>query len=318
MKLLMENWRRFINEDSSIEELDTRVQQFVDLAQDPKAAATDYIPLLQKIAAHPEFQTIAAAGQTDAAGPPDEQFTVTPGQLPASELHATQAEIGLDQSLLDQLATPEWAIKKGRNPTKNALGFVGEPIEMLCKDARCAILTFGPINGKYRILDGHHRWSQIMMMNPAAQVAVDNIEPKGPLNSVENALKLMQLAIALKADNIKLLDFEGDNMMRATAEGIKQYVRDHITEGSLKLLGQFLKTPDLTVEQAAEYISGNLAGLQNNKGFNHLTRGGVMPQAADSGTSQAAVNQALASGEVNFDAPSPEDVDRKAGNKEKI
>ena len=312
MNLIMENWRKFVNEDRSIEELNTRVQQFVDLAQDPKAAATDYIPLLQKIAKHPEFQAIVAAGQTDAAGPPDEQFTVTPGQLPASELHATQAEIGLDQSLLDQLATPDWAIKKGQNPTKNALGFAGEPIEMLCKDARCAILTFGPINGKYRILDGHHRWSQVMMMNPNAQVAVDNIEPKGPLNSVENALKLMQLAIALKADNIELLDFEGDNMMRSTEEGINKYVRANISKGTLELLGQFLGDPELTVEGAAKYIAGNLARLQANKGFNHLTRGGVMPQAADSGTSQAAVNQALSSGEVNFDAPDPTDVDWKA------
>ena len=115
---------------------------------------------------------------------------VKPGSATASKLRATQKEIGFDNSLNDQVTNPSW------KPVDAALGLKGTPIEMPCQDNRCAILTFA---GKY-ILDGHHRWSQIMMMNPDAQVAIDDLQPTGILKNPEDALKVMQLAIALKAD----------------------------------------------------------------------------------------------------------------------
>ena len=313
MKLLMENWRKFINEGTStehepIEELSNAATAFVKISQDPKADARTYIPLLKKIAADPEFKAIASAGQTDAAGPADEVFVVTPGSAKVSSLHATQKEIGMSNSLEDQMKQPDWA---GHPPAMNALGLKGSPIEMMCKDSRCAILTFGPVNGVYRILDGHHRWSQVMMMNPTAEVAIDNLEPQGVLSTTENALKLMQLAIALKAGQVVTLAFEGDNLMDASAEEVYQFVINNISDETLKLLVEAEKIPQPDKEAAAKYIAGNLAALKARKGFSHLTRAGVMPQAKDSGTSQDAVNQAIKTGAVNFAAPVPADAAKK-------
>jgi len=310
MKLLMENWRKFVNEEVEIlDELGNAARAFVKLSQDPKADARVYIPLLKKIAADPEFRAIAAAGKTDAKGPEDESFKVSPGSMPAKDLHATQKEIGISNSLNDQMVQPSWAPNP---PAMNALGLKGSPIEMLCKDTRCAILTFGPVNGKYRILDGHHRWSQVMMMNPDGVVAVDNLEPKGILATPENALKLMQLAIALKAGKVVTIPFEGKNLMSADAEQIYQFVLKNISDETLKLLVVAKKIPKPDKKLAAKYISDNLGALQANKGFSHLTRAGVMPQAADSGTSQGAVNQAINTGAVNFAEPSPKDVKKAA------
>jgi hypothetical protein len=310
MKLLMEKWRKFVNESEAapVSELSNAARAFVQVSQDPKAAATTYIPLLKKIAADPEFKAIASAGKTDGA-PDDEVFTVTPGSAKASDLYATQKEIGMSNSLKDQMQTPDWAPNP---PAENALGLKGSPIEMLCKDSRCAILTFGPIDGGYRILDGHHRWSQVMMMNPSGVVAIDNLEAKGVLSTTENALKLMQLAIALKAGKVVTIPFEGNNLMNVSAEEVYQFVMKNASDETLQLLVQAKKIPSPDKEAAAKYVAGNLAALQARKGYSHLTRKGVMPQAADSGTSQGAVNQAISTGAVNFTAPNPQDVKKAA------
>jgi len=92
---------------------------------------------------------------------------------------------------------------------------------MPCQDNRCAILTFA---GEY-ILDGHHRWSQIMMMNPDAQVAIDDLQPTGVLKNPEDALKVMQLAIALKADKVVTEPFDGDDLMDSTPEELHSLLR---------------------------------------------------------------------------------------------
>ena len=274
------------------------------------AAATDqpltkWVPLLKKIAAHPEFQAIAAAGKTDAGGPKDEAFVVKPETATASKLQAMQKEIGFNKSLKDQVTNPKW------KPVDAALGLKGTPIEMPCQDTRCAILTFA---GKY-ILDGHHRWSQIMMMNPDAQVAIDDLQPTGVLKNPEDALKVMQLAIALKADKVVTEPFDGADLMASTPEEVAQFVMKNIKDEVLQLMVQAEKIPKPDKELAAKYIAANLPAIQKLKG--KFVRGEVMPQAGKSGTSQDAVNQALATGAVNFIKPRPEDVKKKLGEAKK-
>ena len=272
--------------------------------------APQYVKILKSVAKMPEFQQIARAGKTDAAGPGDEVFNVKPGTLKAKDLHATQAEIGMGQSLSDQMSNPEWAAEQGKNPAASALGLKGEPIEMLCMDPRCAIFTFGPDEqGKYRIIDGHHRWSQVMMMNPEGTVAVDNLEPNQPmLSSAEDMLKLVQLAIAVKAGNVVTKPFKGENLMQVGRGAVEQAVLNGISDVTLDLMVKAGKIPEPNKELAAKYIGDNLEQIHANKGFDEFTRLGAMPQPADSGTSQGGVAQALASGEINFDDPQPSDV----------
>lgn len=286
-----------------------------------------YVDMLKKIASHPTFQKIAQAGRTDAKGPEDEMFKVAPDTLKAKELHSTQAEIGFGNSIDDLLNIPGWSYKNAKksgepakNPAENALGLAAKkqqdpntgavpPIEMLCPDVRCAIFTFGPVDGKYRILDGHHRWSQVMMMNPDATVSVDNLEPKAPLDSIDNALKLIQLAVAINAKKVITKPFVGKNLMMTEKTEVYNYVVQNVSDTTLQLMVDAGKIAEPKAELAAEFMSNNLAAIQANKGRAEFTRGGVMPQPADAGTSQKAVADILNTGVVNFDNPRPEDAE---------
>jgi len=303
---------------------------------DEDLRAPQYVKILKAVAGKPEFQKIARAGKTDTKGPTDEVFVVNPGVTQAKNLKATQAEIGLGNSLDDQMSNPKWAAERGVNPAANALGLVAKgkqdpetgavpPIEMLCTEPRCAIFTFGPFeDGTYRIIDGHHRWSQVMMMNPDAEVAIDNLELNQPiLSDANDMLKLVQLAVAVKAGKVVTKPFKGENLMGVDRGVVEQAVMDGISGTTLGLMVSAKKIPgDQEIDpetkrpifteedkmNAAKFIGDNLDAIKANAGYDEFTRLNVMPQPSDSGTSQSAVIDALASGEINFDAPQPSDV----------
>jgi hypothetical protein len=315
-QMLVENFRKFVKEDAAAAE------KFVQAAD---ASLPQYVTLLKQIAADPDFQTIASAGKTDQAGESDEVVTVDRDSAAAQNLIPTQAEIGFSNSLADQM-------KNAYGATEAALGLKGTPIIMPSPDTPPpAILVW---NGKY-ILDGHHRWSQVMMTNPTGKLAVDNMT--GPvLDSAEDALKMTQLAIAIKAKNVVTKDFEGANLMDVSADQVYSFVYNNITDevinllwktGKLKEKGgeavqgsfdagleeaakRYGKRKAAAARMAAQYYVANLGTIQKRKG--KFSRAAGMPQAGASKTSQDAVNQALATGAVNYKDPSPEDVKKVA------
>ena len=318
-KMIFENWRKFVNEDAAAA---------AAFAKSADASLPDYVALLKKIAADPDFQALARAGKTDQAGAADEVVNVKRGATAAQNLIPTQAEIGFSNSLADQM-------KNAYGSTESALGMKGTPIIMPSADKiPPAILIW---NGKY-ILDGHHRWSQVMMTNPTGEVAVDNMT--GPaLDSEEDALKMTQLAIAINAKRVVTKDFSGANLMNVSAEEVYKFVYNNITDEVINLLRQAGKLheeggeeesdlrdqPQAEISEAAkrygrrkaknarmaaQYYAGNLGVIQKRKG--KFSRVAGMPQAGKSGTSQDAVNQALATGAVNYEDPTPQDVKKAA------
>jgi len=290
MKLLMEGWRKFLSEEKELQELDKGA---VYRLNDPNTPLATYVAVLKKYAADPNFDALAAAGQTD-GNPNDEQATVEPAVVKAASLKATQAEIGFGNSLADQ-------VQNKYDATKTALGLNGTPIVMSSKSGPVPILVY---NGKY-VLDGHHRWSQIMMVNPAGEVKIDNLT--GPaIDNEEEALKTMQFAIAAMADKVVTKPFEGENLMAANEQQVANFVLENITDEVLQLLVQAEKIPKPDKQLAAKYIAGNLSVIKGAAG--KFSREKSMPQAGDSGVSQDAVNQALGTGKINFDAPKPSDV----------
>lgn len=78
--------------------------------------------------------------------------------IPVKDLRPTQSEIGLQNSL-------DWAIKQ-----KNAKQYFGNEPKMI----GAPILTYN----KHFVLDGHHRWSQLYMLNKEAKIYAYNLEPK--------------------------------------------------------------------------------------------------------------------------------------------
>ena len=286
-KKLFENFRNFVKEGPAD-----------DFEKAADAGLYDYTDLLKKIAKDPDFQKIARAGQTD-GDETDEVVKVERTSTDVSKLFATQAEIGASNSLDDQMNNG--AAYNG-NSTAIALGLKGEPIIMPSQDdPPPAILVW---NGKY-ILDGHHRWSQIMMTNPTGKVAIDNVT--GPaLDSAEDALKITQLAIAIVAKNVVTKPFEGANLMTMGTDEVQNYVLKTITDEVLALLVEAKKIAEPSKELAAQYYGQNHEIIKKRRGKFEREKG--MPQAGKSGASQDAVNKALSTGAVNFKNPQKSDV----------
>ena len=285
-----------------------------------------YVELLKKIQNDPEFRAIANAGLTD-GNPSDEALTTKEADVRAADLRPTQAEIGLDQSLSDQMLD-KW---------DNTAAALSEPIALNAPGGKTPLLVF---NGKY-ILDGHHRWSQVMMTNPTGLVKIYSIAGNA-LKTEEDALKIMNLAIAATATQpLVTNDFEGENLYRVGPETIFKYVVDNMSEKVIKLFLQAGKMPEQPGEKWKKYYKKYRAERQkplspeyekyleplaayytNNfnafKAFGPGTHARIagMPQAGDAGLKQADVNNYLKQGKVNYVDPKPTDFKRD-GDEEK-
>jgi hypothetical protein len=81
-------------------------------------------------------------------------------------------------------------------------------------------------NGHY-IIDGHHRWSQVYVINPKAKmVCTDFYQLKSPLMG----LKATQLGISADLGYLPIQKVEDTNMLTASEETIKKYIREVITD----------------------------------------------------------------------------------------
>ena len=291
MKLILENFKKF---EQKVLLEQSAMEKVADFLANPQIPLAQYVAVLKKYASDPEFRKLAAAGQSD-GDPSDEEVSVQRTSTQAGNLIATQAEIGFDNSLADQM-------KNKYNSTKTALGLEGTPIIMPSADKPPpAILVW---NGKY-ILDGHHRWSQVAMTNPTGVVAIDNVT--GPaLDTEEEALKAMQLAIAAAAGKVVTKPFEGENLMNVSPKKVADYVLQNITDEVLNLLVQADKIESPDKQLAAKYYAGNLNAIKKKKG--KFSREKSMPQAGKSGVPQDTVNKVLGTGKINFDSPKASDV----------
>tara|TARA_R110002110_G_scaffold22169_1_gene86644 strand:+ start:342 stop:1325 length:984 start_codon:yes stop_codon:yes gene_type:complete len=314
---LHENFRNFVQEapDPSREE-DSYKPKKDDLPFIKKFLAIKDLPLpqyvagLKKISRNPGFRVAALAGQKDSGGAGDEAVTIPKGGTgvtTANQLRPTQADIGFFNSLADQVINKY-------NSTQKVLN--DEPV-MLGGGGGSPILTY---NGKW-ILDGHHRWSQIMMTNPNAKVAIADLSGGG-LDNAEEALKATQLAIAAYTGDLKTKPLGGPDLMKTSPEKVKQFVMKNITDDVLKLLAAKGVGDGTNREVAADYFVKNLKIIQPLKG--PFGREQSMPQADYTGGkgTQAKINQALSKGIVNFDEPSLDDIKevvaRTKGKKVKI
>ena len=93
MKLLMENWRKFLNE----RELSNAAKTFV---AGKDKGLEEFVTMLKQIASDPDFRRLAFAGKKDAGGAADERLKITDGTpVPAKDLTPTQMDIDMEKSL---------------------------------------------------------------------------------------------------------------------------------------------------------------------------------------------------------------------------
>jgi hypothetical protein len=206
MKLLMESWRKFTNEQDDNTEQAPAAPLFPGVGN-----YEQYIDWLGSNVQDPKTQAFLKAGEEQYDGNSgDDVFQIKKVAIPVVKLKPTQNEIGVEGSL-------KWPIKK---IPKQFVQYAGaeEPITPPSKEGTEPIVTF---NGSW-VIDGHHRWSTLYACNANAKIVCYNITNPN-LKPVE-MLKAVQAAIAKEAGKVPREPASGVNLLKSDEATIKGWI----------------------------------------------------------------------------------------------
>jgi hypothetical protein len=130
-------------------------------------------------------------------------------------------------------------------------------------------------DGKY-IVDGHHRWSQVYVLNPYCSItAVDLSDIKGPFD----ALKATQLGIAADLGRVPTAVVQGVNMLTASHQQVKEFILSTITEPVFNVFTEF---GFKNIEQIVNHIWDNIIKMrEHNSPVFGAPKRDIMPQTDD-------------------------------------
>lgn len=216
--LSLQHFVNYIYEDAQTSTSnEERRQQLEKWLKDKKYP--DYVNTLDKMLKDPKARVLLQDGFGGDLG--DIKFVFQPRLIKASTLVPTQSEIDVDKSLTHALTT----VENIKNDFKEDIVVADTPI-----------VTF---RGNY-VIDGHHRWSEIVMVNPAGRMlCLDydaDISPVQMLKAVQGAIA----AVLSKKDGATMPrgNTKSQNIYDSslTVDKIKKYVEDTITDDVVKEL----------------------------------------------------------------------------------
>lgn len=259
------------------------------LAQVFKADTIDgFTKQLQQVIKDPKVLAALRAGDGDGEES-DDKLQIDAKQLPVKKLKPTQNVIGFQNSI-EPLFTAKYPSSLGTilNPD-GGVADVGNPVVTL--------------NGEW-IIDGHHRWSQVLAGNPDAQV--NALDMNAPNMSPKQALKIAHAAVTAhtgtvpssKADNAaNVLD------QNVTPEYIAKYVKQlgGINPKAKELFAKMGYTSD---EAIYKYVADNLDMVKDlgQEGRSSGPDRVDMPQTDSQGKSKDRLDS-LEKGTVNISPP---------------
>lgn len=169
----------------------------------------------------------------------------------------TQNEIDLNKSLLYPLTDP-FVIHQCFSNSPVALG--------------CAKVVTS-CDGKY-IIDGHHRWSQVFVINPDCKYqCLDLTELCSPFD----ALKAAEIGIAGDLKDVPIAEVKGINLLTIDEATLSTFIKEKMTADVIRAFAYYGK--GTTVEGITSYIYGNIKLMQtNNKPIPNAPSRNVMPQ----------------------------------------
>ena len=176
-----------------------------------------------------------------------------PTAIPVAQLLPTQSEIGLDNSLSFPLS-------------QDCTSYFKDVVQIVAP-----IVTYR----KIFVIDGHHRWSQLYMINPDAKISAINFNYKD--KSPWRALRNFQGAVAVAKKDVPKSYNRVNNVYDMSEEQIEKYVDDNISDACWKSLVKAGVCDDR--DSAIDYIVGNVMDLkQGNYPFEGAPDREFMPQ----------------------------------------
>ena len=241
-----------------------RLEQLEKWLKDKKYP--DYVKTLNKMLKDPKARVLLQDGFGADLG--DIKFNFQPRLIRAGSLVPTQAEIDVEKSLKHALTKKE----NIRNDFSNKIIVNETPI-----------VTF---RGNY-VIDGHHRWSEIAMLNPDGKMLCfdydADISPVQMLKAVQGAIA----AVFAKENDGKLpqSDVKSQNIYdnKWTVEKIKKYIDETITDDVVKELCKHLEKCN-DKDDVVKVLTDNVVSLKvDNPPVSHAPHRGDMPQPDKAG-----------------------------------
>lgn len=192
--------------------------------------------------------------------------------IPAKDLHPTQNEIDVKKSLGYQCS--------GQNPTQIKQILENGPVTI-----KAPVVVYD-YNGTYYIVDGHHRWSQIFLLNPNCKISclVFKNSAGNTAQDPADMLRDFQGAIAVANDGeMPSSTVESgynifDWMAESGAPKLKDYLDENIKEGMVNAYREYYNS-EIDKNDIKNAILAN-SGLMNksNKPIKNAPTRDVMPQ----------------------------------------
>jgi hypothetical protein len=265
-----------------------------DAADDLQATFTDdslsqFVPDLAKVLAieqDPKVQAVLKAGQDD-GDPDDDKLPHTVTNLKVGDLIPTQQEIGFNQSIETLLDDRHGSVPSILGPET---AFVGGPI-----------VTY---DGKY-VIDGHHRWSQVLAANPESEIPSYDIAKKPGMDE-NDILKAVHGAVAAELGKVPSEDFVGTNILDGVNPNEVETAVDKITPKGEKSWSEgkpeFGQGEELK-QNLTNHLTSNLEKIKATGGKSVGPKRLYMPQTDADDTKSQPKLDALARGDINIAAP---------------
>lgn len=170
--------------------------------------------------------------------------------IPAKRLIPTQSEIGTDETL-------KYLVQ-------------GKDIDVCFEKTTIIKKPIVTFQGTF-IIDGHHRWSQIFVTNPDANIVC--IDITGNLSPL-SMLKAVQCTIGSNTGKLIRKDIQGKNLYNTTEKELRKYFKDNLSDSVRENLLKYYEDPEDSLVQ-------NVIQLQrNNKPILNAPDRGEMPQTS--------------------------------------
>ena len=255
-----------------------------DLEKSYKKDVPQFVDDLKQYAKDPKVSAVLKAGQAD-GDPNDDKLPYTQTSVKVGGLIPTQNEIDFNKSVLHILDDQFGSLSSILNGKAN----VGNPI-----------VTY---NGKW-IIDGHHRWSQVLAANPNAKM--DALDIKGNLPP-EDVLKAVHGAIAATTGKVPSSSVgEGSmNVLSASDDAVRANLEKLINDPSnfpSKAEALWREKGFDSKEKIVNYIANNLKSIRQQGHIQKAPGRISMPQTDADGAIKDKLD-ALAKGDVNISPP---------------